>query len=305
MNRTIFFLLISFLPAVIAGQSNHLSDLHSLDKLGFNPAFAGCREALSVSALYRNQWVGFNDAPKIYSFSAHSPLYNKRMGLGLLIEHNSLGIFKETNLMANYAYDIEVSGARLAFGLGFGATLYNIAWNDLVSSNGGDVLIMNEAESSVIPNFSVGTYYYARNYFIGLSIPYILSRELDDETGQYLVSFNPSGNNLFLTGGYEFHLNPQIKLSPSLLMKYQPDDAIQLDCNLQLAFKDRISSGLGYRSKNTLIGMLEVQLNPQLRMAYAYDFDLSPVGRYKGGSHEIGFNYIFSFERNVTGPRQF
>jgi type IX secretion system PorP/SprF family membrane protein len=305
MKRRLILLILSFFPICLTGQKSLLSNLYNLDRLAFNPAFAGSQGALSATALYRNQWVGFDDAPKNYSFSVHAPLYNDRMGLGVLVEKNSVGIFKVTNLMANYAYKIELSKARLAFGLGFGATIYSIAWNELVSSSGGDVLLMNDPETAVIPNFSLGTYYYSRNYFIGFSIPFMLSRELNETTGQYQTAYNPSGNNLHFTGGYTFQLNPQIKLSPSVLLKYQPGGTIQIDCNLQVALMDRISLGLGYRSENTLIGMVEVQLNHQLRMAYAYDFDLSPLGKYQGGSHEIGINYVFSFERNVIGPRQF
>jgi type IX secretion system PorP/SprF family membrane protein len=110
---------------------------------------------------------------------------------------------------------------------------------------------------------------------------------------------------LHFTGGYTFTLNPQVKVIPSALFKYQPGGSVQSDFSLLMALMERISIGMGYRSENTMIGMLEVQLNHQLRMAYAYDFDLSPLGKYKGGSHEIGINYIFSYERNVMTPRQF
>jgi type IX secretion system PorP/SprF family membrane protein len=305
MTRNLLFILISLLPVGLTGQISHLSNLYSLDKLAFNPAFAGSREALSLTAFYRNQWVGFDDAPKNYSFSAHAPLHNDRMGLGLLMEKSSMGIFKETNFVANYAYNIELSNARLAFGLGFGATIYNMAWNELVSSTGGDILLMNNPETATIPNFSLGTYYYTRNYFIGISIPFLLGRELDEISGEYHVSYDLNRNNFHLIGGYAFQLDPQFRISPSLLLKYQPNGSIQIDYNLQLSIKDRISLGLGYRNEKTMIGMLEVQLNHQLRMAYACDFDLSPLGKYKGASHEIGINYIFSFERNVMGPRQF
>jgi hypothetical protein len=89
------------------------------------------------------------------------------------------------------------------------------------------------------------------------------------------------------------------------LLKYQPQGNFQIDCNLLATLMDRVSMGLGYRSEKMMIALLEVQLNHQLRMAYAYDFDSSSLGKYKGGSHEIGINYIFSFERNVIGPRQF
>jgi len=54
-----------------------------------------------------------------------------------------------------------------------------------------------------------------------------------------------------------------------------------------------------------LVGMLQCQLNYQLRMAYSYDFDLGSIGKYKNGSHEILLSYVFSYARMVKGPRQF
>lgn len=293
------------MPFGLAGQISPSYNLHNLDKLGFNPAFAGSRGALCATAQYRNQWVGFDDAPKNYSVSVHAPIHNERMGLGLLAEKNSAGIYRETNLMANYVYNIELVEGKLAFGLGFGATFYNAAWNELVPSHPNDMLLLNDPESMVLPNFSIGTYYYTRNYFIGFSMPFLVSRELDEADGQYYGSFNLASDNYYFTGGYAFQINPIMKLSPSVLLKMHPGNSAQVDFNLQVSLKDKIALGLGYRNDNSLIGILEIQLNQQFRMAYAYDFDLSPLGRYKGGSHEIGISYIFSFERNVMNPRQF
>ena len=86
MNRRLIFVLLSFFPFCLAGQVRPLSNLYNLDKLVFNPAFAGSQGALSATALYRNQWVGFNDAPKNYSFSAHAPLHNDQMSLGFWLK---------------------------------------------------------------------------------------------------------------------------------------------------------------------------------------------------------------------------
>lgn len=305
MNRTLLFILILFLPVGLTGQVNYSSDVYNLDKLIINPAFAGSQDALSITALYRNQWIGFDNAPKNYSVSTHAPLHNDRMGLGLYIEKSSLGIFKETNIMANYAYSTELSNGKLAFGLGIGVTICNIAWNELVSSVSGDMVLMNEPVNNTLPNVSIGTYYYTRNYFIGLSVPFLFSHEKDDITGKYHTSYDLNNNIFHLTGGYNFVLNPQFSLSPSILLKYRPAGAVQIDCNFLVSLKDRISIGLGYRNQNTMIAMLDIRLNPQIRMAYAYDFDLSALSKYKGGSHEIGINYIFSYQRNVAGPRQF
>jgi hypothetical protein len=88
-------------------------------------------------------------------------------------------------------------------------------------------------------------------------------------------------------------------------LKYQHGHVPQVDCNAQLILQDRIWLGIGYRNSNILIGMLQCKLTQQLRISYAYDFDTAVVGRYNSGSHEIILNYLFSYSRKVTGPRQF
>jgi type IX secretion system PorP/SprF family membrane protein len=108
-----------------------------------------------------------------------------------------------------------------------------------------------------------------------------------------------------LTGGYEFTICPKVKILPSLLIKYHPDNAIQIDYNAQINLKDRIWMGIGYRNKNMLVGMLQCKLTYQLRMAYSYDFNIGSIGRYVNGSHEIALNYVLRYARKVKGPRQF
>ena len=305
MNRIILSILAVLLPLQLLGQLFPLSDHYVYNALAINPAFAGCHDALSASILYRNQWVGFKDAPKSYMLSVHTPVDNDRVGLGLLIEKNSIGIFKETSFLGNYAYRMELRDGKLALGLGFGVTVYNIAWNKLKATDANDEQLRDAPTSTVLPAFSLGTYYYTKKYFIGISMPLFLSHELDKSTGNYKISNNFSGCNYFFTGGYEVGISPQVKFLPSLLIKYHPDNAIQIDYNAQISLKDRIWMGIGYRNRNMLVGMLQCQLNYQLRMAYSYDFNFGSIGKYINGSHEIVLNYVFRYSRKVIGPRQF
>jgi type IX secretion system PorP/SprF family membrane protein len=287
MNRFILSILAVLFPLQLFGQMFPLSDHYVNNGLAINPAFAGCQDALSATISYRNQWVGFKDAPKSQMLSIHTPVNNDRIGLGLLIEKNSIGIFKETNLIGNYAYRMELSDGKLALGLGFGFTLYNIAWNELDATDANDIQLMNNSTSAVLPSFSVGTYYYTKKYFIGISLPLFLTHELDQSTGKYKIGNNFSGCNYFFTGGYEVGISPQVKLLPSFLIKYHPSNVVQIDYNAQINFKDKIWMGIGYRNKNMLVGMFQCQLNYQLRMAYSCDFDLGNIGKYLNGSHEI------------------
>jgi type IX secretion system PorP/SprF family membrane protein len=305
MNRFILSILVVLFPLQLLGQMFPLSDHYIYNALVINPAFAGCLDALSATISYRNQWVGFTDAPKSQILSVHTPVYNDRIGLGLLVERNSIGIFKETNLIGNYAYRMELQDGKLALGLGFGITVYNIAWNELVAADANDEQLTNNGTSAVLPAFSLGTYYYTKKYFIGISLPLFLSYDLDKSTGKYKIGNPFSGSNYFLTGGYEIGISNNVRLLPSLLIKYHPGNAIQIDYNAQVNLKDRIWMGIGYRNKDMLVGMLQCQVNYQLRMAYSYDFELGTLGRYMNGSHEIVLNYVFRYARKVIGPRQF
>jgi type IX secretion system PorP/SprF family membrane protein len=282
-----------------------LSDHYVVNGLAINPAFAGCHDALSATLSYRDQWVGFKDSPKSYFLSIHTPVHNDRIGLGLLVEKNNIGIFKETSILGNYAYRMELSEGKLALGLGFGLTVLNIAWNELVAADANDTQLINNPTSSVVPTFSLGAYYYSKKYYIGISMPLFLSYELDKNTGKYKIGNNFSGSNYFFSTGYEVGISPLIKLLPSLLIKYHSNNTIQIDYTAQINLKDRIWMGIGYRSKNILVGMLQCQLNYQIRMAYSYDYDIGTIGKYVNGTHEIVLNYIFKFARKVIGPRQF
>ena len=305
MNRVLLSLLIIAIPLQLSGQMFPLSDHYAVNALAINPAYAGCQDALSLTTSYRDQWVGFNDAPKSYILSVHTPVFNDRVGLGLLIENNSIGIFKETSFLGNYAYRMELREGKLALGLGFGVNIYNTAWNELVAADANDIQLMNNPTSAVLTTFSMGAYYYTKKYYIGISMPLFLNYELDKSTGKYKIDNNFSGSNYFFSAGYEIGISPQIKFLPSLLIKYHSNNTIQIDYTAQVNLKDRIWMGVGYRSKNILVGMLQCQLNYQIRIGYSYDYDFGTIGKYVNGTHEIVLNYVFKFTRKVIGPRQF
>jgi type IX secretion system PorP/SprF family membrane protein len=305
MKKALLCIFIIIFPMRLLGQMFPLSDHYAYNALSINPAFAGCHDALSATISYRNQWVGFKDSPKSSTLSLHTPVYNDRVGLGLLINNSSLGIFKETSFIGNYAYRLELGDGKLSMGLGFGVTLFNIAWNELDVIDEGDSQLINNPTSAILPTFSLGTYYYTKKFHIGISIPMFLGYELDKTRGKYSINNNFLKSNYFVSGGYEVNISPQVKLLPFMLIKYHPGNKLQIDYNVQIDLKDRMWFGIGYRNNDVLVGMLQFQINYQLRIAYSYDFDMNSIGKYENGSHEIVLSYIFRYNRKVIGPRQF
>ena len=304
MNRFISCILVLLFTMHISAQLFPLSDHYTYNALSINPAFAGCHDALSATIQYRDQWFGFQDAPKSQMFSVHAPVNNDRIGLGILINRNTVGIFKETSFLGNYAFRRELYNGKLALGLGFGATAYHFAWDDLAATDADDALLMDNSESAVLPDFSLGAYYYTQKYFIGVSLPLFLSHVSGGITGNYKLKNNFSDYNYFLSGGYEIGLGPVVKFLPSVLLKYHPNHAVQVDYNVQIVLKERIWIGMGYRNSDMLVGLVQCQINDQLRIAYSYDYDFGSMGSYKKGSHEILLGYIFRYKRKVISPRQ-
>src|SRR4051812_4874833 len=77
-------------------QHDPLFTQYMFNEMFINPAYAGSRDLLSATLLYRDQWVGMDGAPKTQTFSIHSPIANKKIGLGFSIMNESIGVEHQT-----------------------------------------------------------------------------------------------------------------------------------------------------------------------------------------------------------------
>lgn len=86
------------------------------NELVINPAYAGANVQLSATAMYRNQWVNFPGAPRTFNFSTHSSFMKNKIGVGLMINHDEIGSYKNEHIYASYAYKLHFNKATLAMG---------------------------------------------------------------------------------------------------------------------------------------------------------------------------------------------
>src|ERR1041384_7503248 len=83
-----------------------------------NPAYVGSRGCPAATLLYRDQWVGIEGAPRTATFGVHAPFMYNKIGLGLCIMNDRIGVTNQTGIFTNYAYHLPVSeNATLSFGL--------------------------------------------------------------------------------------------------------------------------------------------------------------------------------------------
>src|ERR1043166_3375076 len=107
MRRGILIFLCAVIAADLAAQQRPVQSLYMFDPLLINPAYAGTQVQLSATAIYRNQWVNLDGAPKTLTATIHSGFYKARMGLGLIITNDQIGIHNDFSLYGVYSYKIQ------------------------------------------------------------------------------------------------------------------------------------------------------------------------------------------------------
>ena len=100
------------------GQGDTHYSLFMFNKLAINPAYAGSRDALTLTGHYRNQWQGIEGAPKTYTFAGHAPFFKNKVGVGLSLISDKIGMVNTTYVDMSYAYRIKINDeSTLALGL--------------------------------------------------------------------------------------------------------------------------------------------------------------------------------------------
>ncbi len=303
--RTIIVGLCLVLCGFAAAQHTPLTSQYLFNGLLINPAYAGSRDALTANLTWRNQWVGFEGAPSTQVLSIHTPLSKRKLGVGLLVMNDAIGVSRQTGAYANLAYRLRFKKAKLQFGLGGGISTLQARWSEVDLQQSGDATYANDSRGTLRPNFSAGIFYYTKRYFAGLSLPFFLAHEFDAASEKWTVAPRTRQYQPMLFAGYVYTLNPDLKLKPSLLVRYQSASGAQLDLNCNLVIRDRIWAGLSWRTSDALVGMFEVLPTPQWRLGYAYDLGISKLNPYHGGSHELMLQYEFGYRIRVRDPRYF
>ena len=304
-TRLVNIIILSLLSLAANCQLQPLLDQYLLNGLAINPAYAGSREALNVGLYARNQWVGFEGAPKNFTFTLHTPMRDKRVGLGIIVMNDKIGTRTETGFVFNYAYRIDMGEGKLSFGLGAGLT--NLSTNmDMVRyTDPGDGLLLNPGIRALIPEFSFGLYYYSEKFFTGLSLPLFSQHPFNEESGKFKIAFKPSEMNYLLTAGYLFPISDNFELLPSILLKTNPANNTQLDVNCNVIYREKIWFGTSLRTNRNITLLFQYQANRQLRIAYSYGHEFSELSSYQKGSHEVMLIYNFKYILDVISPRYF
>jgi type IX secretion system PorP/SprF family membrane protein len=301
--------------AVMAQQDPQYTQFF-LNKLAYNPAYAGTEEKICGTLFYRSQWLGFaggeaGGVPTTFGLNVHSNIGSK-FGLGLHIANDEQGFERNLNVMLNasYRYTFQNSSV-LSFGLAGGFMQKNLAGDKLKFRDGGDPLIPNAAVTGIGLDLNAGLYYMMpnlwrfQNVYAGLSATHLTQSNIKYEWSGN-VTDNPLKLHYYFVTGASYELTPALALEPNILVKTDVAKTT-IDVNAMVMFNNKIRGGLTYRSSDAVSILVGYKFLPELMVGYSYDFTTSNIITYSSGSHEIVLRYCltpkFTPKETPTVPR--
>lgn len=286
-----FLIWIIFLQSltVVNGQQEIILTKYMYNAVLFNPAYAGSHGygQGTVLAQYRNQWIGLPGAPSTILMAGEVSLAKDKVGLGISLGKESIGIDARTDIAVNYSYQVELGKGRLGAGLRGSLSQYQSDFSGLIHVESNDpVYAQPEARFSLFA-VGAGLYYNTENAYAGISIPAIsVIRSTNGGT------FG-ARHMYFHAGMMMGNENGIINAEPSVLLSYQRAAPLQLTLGLNLWYDQKYAVGAHFRSQDALALSAEVFLQQRYRLSLAYDFTISDIQKYSDGTLELMMAYHF------------
>jgi type IX secretion system PorP/SprF family membrane protein len=309
LRVTICLFLLPLLLLIAASSNAQQHPMYSqymFNMLNINPAYAGSRGVVSTTALFRDQWVGIPGSPKTNSVSFDMPINEKKIGIGVQLYDDRLGIERSTGLNASYAFRFQLTeSGTLSLGLQAGLLNYRANYSEVRTFQSNDPAF-NQNISGLLPAAAAGIYYNSDKFYVGFSSPALLQTKISKDNTIDVSSATGRDLHLYFTTGFVVNLNQDLALKPSVLVKAVSGAPIELDLNTNLWIQNTFGVGFSYRTGDSYVGMVELQLNKQFRLGYAYDKTFSSLGSYNTGTHELMLRMEFgSTNGKIVSPRYF
>jgi type IX secretion system PorP/SprF family membrane protein len=282
------------------------------NKLAINPGYVGSYDGITATALYRQQWIGLEGAPRTMGLTLDAAVKSDKIGIGANIFRHTIGIYDTWTVDGMYAYKLKMGPkSTLSAGLQGSLRYYGLNFLDPrlkgAQGIGIDPSIPQEEIGNYILNFGFGLYFSSEHFFAGLSIPRLLNSNLDFVERD--IPLSRESRHAFAMIGGVIPLNESLDLIPQMLIKQVQNAPISADFNAGLMLDKRYTLAFTYRtgglstdfgsSVDVIVG---IQISNPLFFGVSYDILLSSLRNYSTGSFEAVLRYRFDTSKDQETP---
>lgn len=291
MKKLVFTLGILLAGLVGNAQQLTFSSQYMLNHYYTNPGAAGSTEYSPVAISFRQQWVGFNEAPRTQSFSFHTPI-DGHHAAGFMLYNDVTGPLKRFSFQGTYTYHVEFSNnSHLGLGLSAMVNQHSLDGTTFNLNSTTDQVLTNGVAKSTNFDADFGVYYYTNDYYAGIAIPQLFQNKY--KFGDNIEELNKQKRHYYFMGGYKFKIDEMWDIEPSFLMKTVAHAPVQFELTTRAHYNKMFWAGLSWRMKASVVLMAGV-LYKDFAFGYSFDITTNNIRNYSSGTHELYLSYRIS-----------
>ena len=259
----------------------------------YNPAMAGVEGHTALFMIYRHQWVGINEAPRVAHVNWHVPL-KLGFAIGSQFSNDRIGPLTDNSFKFTTAYLLNLDRTHFfRFGLSLGGGARAVIFNQLTEDAGlyaqrNATYLRGYLENTAYFLADAGMMYHFGKFNIGMSVPDLLVRNTLNQQTLTPVKSKPLDNIFFKVNYRQPMFNDAIALEPHALYRFSNIGASQWEGVMILHIKHTVWVGASYRQDaggNALAGF---KVAESFVLGYAYELPFaSDLNPYTTGTHEI------------------
>ena len=272
-----------------------------------NPAYNSFKDYVSVTVAARHQWQAkVAGRPETYAADVYVPRHLSRLGLGLVVLNEKIGLRDKTSVQGTLAHNVrlgETSFLAFGYGLGVESTAYD---QDRIITDDSNFVPGLYDLNSMLMNVSLGLFYYSPHFFAGASSYGLVNKKrISDEW--YLPGFD-------FNFGTIHQLNRNIVFRPDLVIKYYPVSEVEyrtqsltqdkftepvFDLSANFLFGNKVWLGTSRRFKQAQIFSFDIILADRLKLGYTYELGIGKgLNQFDSQGVRLAWNLLFDNARN-------
>ncbi|WP_230981249.1 PorP/SprF family type IX secretion system membrane protein [Echinicola salinicaeni] len=305
MKKVLVYTLILLLsaPMLVQGQSRKYISQFNFFQSYYNPGLTAY-EGSALRGFVRNQWSGFEGAPRTMFFSAEldfgemkgeeDPALMGKNAASLNLLFDEYGAFRETSLVLGYASRIRLTEKHnLRLGAGVSYTNVKLDGTAMTVEQQNDELLgqyIGGFSDMQIIDFNVGLALTHEKYYLSYAMHQVNGGGFS--SGDEFMDGRPI--NYIVQAGYREAISDKVAVIGNFFYRNQEDLPDNVEFNLKALLMDKLWLGAGHRvdyANNLQLGFLL----KRVKVGYVYEFPTNGSYLLPGNTHE--FMAIFSLFR--------
>ncbi|MGM9847339.1 MAG: PorP/SprF family type IX secretion system membrane protein [Muribaculaceae bacterium] len=274
----------------------------------YNAGATGDTDFVRLRGGTRLQWMGIDNAPKSFLITGDMPFkfIGKRFGTGLVMQQESLGLYKNLNIAAQLSYKHKLFGGVLSAGLQVGIISETFKGSEVYIPDDDDY---HESTDDAIPttdltgtslDLGLGVYFTHKLFRAGVSCQHVnnptitFNAESGESTNEKNYEFKAGRILYFMAESNIPVKNTLFEVIPSVLVK-SDFTFTTAEITGRVRWRKFLSLGVGYRYDDAVSLVLGAELK-NFYIGYSYDYPTSAISKASSGSHEIFAGYSLKLD---------